>query len=340
MGVGRFIARVGIRLLATYIVALAVYFAVVRVLPVVIAGGDINRDPLIAAIRRTQDDPRFGGWIEYTKKVFRLDQPYHVQFLYYMRNMLLFEFGVSMYTLQPVVDEIVIRLPYTLSFYTISTLLTIAVGYYVGIFSAKHRGRAADSLIVGASVVSNTLPGWLILMLLYYFFAYMPKVMWGYYIFPLPVVPPSFKQIDAEALKYLAWYMSPMLIAAAIAWGTGWIYFVRQLVITEFGNDYVTTAMAKGLSASEVLRRHVMPNVRNPFILRLAYTIPGIFGGAIIFEQIANWPGVALFSFRAFQNWDFPVMAAFFTISTFLLLISLFIAEVVLALIDPRIRVS
>ncbi|MEM1623186.1 MAG: ABC transporter permease [Sulfolobales archaeon] len=339
MGAGTFIAKTGVRLLGTYVVVLMTYFIVVRVLPVVAAGGNMAADPLLAALRRTAEDPRFSLWIGETIKRFGLDRPLVPdQLLMYLRNVLVFDFGISVYTQKPVLDEIAIRLPYTLSFYTITTIVPIVIGFYLGITAAKNRGRPLDTAIVQASIFSNMLPGWLTLLIVYYVLAYLPRVTWGYYIFPLPVRPPEIGIRDWEQFRYLLWYMSPMLLAALIAWSGGWIYYIRQLVVSEMGQDYVTTALAKGLDERSALRKHVIPNVRPPIVISLAYAIPGIFGGAIIFEIISNWPGVAYFAYQALLNWDFPVMSAFFTISAALTVTSLFIAEVVLVAIDPRVR--
>jgi len=341
VGAGRFIAKTGVRLLATYIAVVIVYFIVVRVLPVLAAGGDVNADPLLAALRRTAEDPRFTFWIDEAIKTYGLDRPLIPDQLFrYLRSVLTFRYGVSVYTQQPVLDEIAVRLPYTLSFYTITTILPIVIGYYLGIIAAKHRGRPLDSAIIQISVISRTIPGWLILLLIYYSLAYLPKILWGIQIFPMPVRPPEIGIRDWEQFKYLLWYMSPMLLAALIAWSGGWIYYIRQLVVSEMGQDYYTTALAKGLDERTALSKHVIPNVRPPLVMSLAYTIPDIFGGAIIFEIICNWPGIASFSYVALQTWDFPVMSAFFTISALLNVVSLFVAEVILVMIDPRIRVG
>ncbi|MEM1646527.1 MAG: ABC transporter permease [Ignisphaera sp.] len=336
MKLGTFIVKSTTRLLITYIVVIALYFIVVRVLPTLILGPEA--DPLLISLKRSAEDPRFTNWVEEIKKMYGYDKPLFSQFLIYMRNALLFDFGSSLYSQRLVVEEIALRLPYTLSLYTGATILPIVIGYYLGIVSAKHRGGKLDSALVQLGIVSYIIPSWLVLLLLYYFFAYLPKRLWDYYIFPLPVRPPQVTVFDFEALKYLLWYISPMLIAAIVAWTGSWIYFIRQLVVSELAQDYVTTALAKGLSQSDTLKKHIIPNTRPPLIMRLAYTLPGIFGGALIFEIVGNWPGIAYQAYNAVLSWDFPVMMAFFTISTFLLIVSLLIAEIVIAVVDPRIR--
>lgn len=339
MSTGWHLAKLGIRMLVTYLVVIALFFVVIRVLPVIAAGGNPMADPVIAALRRTAEDPRFNQWIEEAMKRFGLDRPlFPDQFLLYMKNTLTYNFGVSVFTQRPVVSEIALRLPYTLSLYTILTILPVVIGYYLGIISAQKRGSKFDVALTQGAIISYIIPAWLILLLIYYFLAYMPKRLWNIYIFPLPVKPPSVEVTDLEALKYLLWYMSPLIIAGTLAWTGPWIYFIRQMVVSELGSDYSIVALAKGGSPRYVLQKHVIPNVRPPLMVQLAYAVPGIFGGALIFEIVGNWPGIAYFSYQALLNWDFPVMTAFFTISTTLVVISLFVAEILLIILDPRAR--
>jgi ABC-type dipeptide/oligopeptide/nickel transport system permease component len=335
---GAFIAKTAIRLFATYVIVLIAYFVVVRVFPVLILGP--GADPVLIVLKKGAEDPRFGDWAIQAAMKYGYNKTMIEQLGIYLVNTLTFDFGVSLFTQRPVLEDIAIRLPYTLSVYTAATILPIVIGYELGIISAKHRGGKLDSIILQLGTVSRILPAWLILLLLYYFLAYLPKRLWGAYVFPLPVKPPSFDfSVDPiGSLKYFLWYITPMLLAAVIAWSGGWIYYIRQLVVSELGQDYVITALAKGLDFGETLKKHVIRNVRPPLVLSLAYTLPGIFGGAYIFEIISNWPGIASFSVNATLNWDWPVMVAFFAISTLLTVISLFVAEIILAIIDPRVR--
>jgi peptide/nickel transport system permease protein len=339
MSAGAHLAKLGIRMVITYIAVIASYFVVIRVLPVLAAGGNPLADPVIAALRRTAEDPRFNLWIEEAMKRFGLDRPlFPDQFILYMKNTLTYNFGISIFTQRPVLSEIAVRLPYTLSLYTILTILPIAVGYYLGIITAQHRGTKFDTALTQGAIISYIIPSWLILLLVYYFLAYLPKRLWGFYIFPLPVKPPSIEIANMEALKYLLWYMTPLIMAGTLAWTGPWIYFIRQIVVSELGSDYSMAALAKGGGPRYVLRKHVVPNVRPPLMVHLAYAVPGIFGGALIFEIVGNWPGIAYFSYQAFLNWDFPVMTAFFAISATLIVVSLFVAELLLLILDPRAR--
>jgi ABC-type dipeptide/oligopeptide/nickel transport systems, permease components len=111
-------------------------------------------------------------------------------------------------------------------------------------------------------------------------------------------------------------------------------------MVSELGRDYVMTARAKGMPEGVVIKKEIAPNLKPPIITRLAYTLPGIFGGSIILEILASWPGVAYYSYQAFQNYDYTVITAFLVIGSTLLVISLFIADLLIAILDPRVRIG
>jgi len=344
MGLASYVASRGLSLLTVFIISVILFFILLRVVPIVLFGGNPFQpnqlqDPVLTALRRTQEDPRFSGWIEQTAKIFGLDLPVlpH-QLAIYLKNIFTFNFGISIYSNRPVAEEILIRLPYTLALYVFATIVPIIFGYYIGVLSTRYGGKFVDTLITIASIVSFIMPSWIIAILLYYFLAYMPKASWGVTIFPLPVKTPLVTDLSWESIKYWIWYLSPLYISTLLAFFGSWSYFFRQLMVSELGRDYVMTARAKGLPDSVVIKREIAPNLRPPIITRLAYALPGIFGGSIILEILASWPGVAYYSYQAFQNYDYTVITAFLVIGSMLLVISLFIADTLIALLDPRVR--
>lgn len=346
MGVSRYISSRAAASFLTFITTIFLFYIILRVVPILVYGGNPFepyqlQDPVLQALRRNSDDPRFSSWINYTAAAFSLDRPVLPdQFLKYLTNIFTFDYGYSIYSNRRVADEILSRLPYTLSVYVFGVVSPIIVGYYLGLLSSRHRGSWLDRFITVMSIISYILPAWILAILIYYFLAYLPKVLWGVSIFPLPTRTPSVGELSLEGIRYWVWYISPLWISILIAAFGSWAYFFRQLIVSEAERDYVITARAKGLSESTVLRREVIPALRPPIIQRLAYTIPGIFGGALILEIISSWPGIAYFSYQALTNFDYPVIIAFFTISTLILLVSLFIADLVIALVDPRVRVG
>ncbi len=346
MGLASYLTSRGLSMLGVFVISIILYFIILRVIPIVLYGGNpfqANQlqDPVLAALRRTQEDPRFSGWIEQTAKVFGLDQPVLPnQLLIYLRNVFTFNFGISIYSNRAVAEEILIRLPYTLALYVFATIVPIIVGYYIGVISTKYRGRFIDTLITLSSIVSFILPSWIIAILIYYFLAYVPKASWGITIFPLPIRTPPTTELSWDSIRYWLWYLSPLYISTLLAFFGSWSYFFRQLMVSELGRDYVMTARAKGMPEGIVIKKEIAPNLKPPIITRLAYTLPGIFGGSIILEILASWPGVAYYSYQAFQNYDYTVITAFLVIGSMLLVISLFIADLLIAILDPRVRIG
>ncbi|MEM3662485.1 MAG: ABC transporter permease [Sulfolobales archaeon] len=346
MGLASYVVGRGLSLFSVFLMSVFIFFIVMRVLPIVVAGGNPFEagqihDPVLAALRRTAEDPRFAGWINYTAEKFGLNLPLIPdQLLIYMKNVLTLEFGISIYSQQPVIKEIAIRLPYTLTLYVYGVIVPILLGYLVGVLALKYRGRKMDTIITLLSMASYILPSYIILLLIYYFLAYLPKATLGIDVFPLPVRTPSLSEFTIENIRYLLWYISPIYLAMTLAFFGGWAYYFRQLLVSEAEKDYVITARAKGVPESKILRREITPNVRPPILTSLAYTIPGIFGGSIILEYLASWPGIAYFSFNSFVNFDYPVIVAFYVISSLLLVISLFIADILIAILDPRVRIG
>jgi peptide/nickel transport system permease protein len=346
MGLASYIVGRGIALFLVFLISVTLFFIVMRVLPVVLAGGDPFKpmqlqDPVWSALRRSMEDPRFTGWINYTAERLGLNLPLIPnQLLIYLRNIFVLEFGYSIYTQQPVLKEIMIRLPYTLALYIYGVIVPIILGYLIGVLALKYRGGRIDTFITLSSITSYILPSYILLLLVYYFLAYVPKVTLGITIFPLPTRTPSLSDFSLENIRYVLWYVSPIYLSMTLAWFGGWAYYFRQLLVSEAEKDYVVTARAKGIPESKILRREITPNVRPPIIISLAYNIPGIFGGSIILEMLTSWPGIAYFSYQAFVNFDYTVIVAFYVISSLLLVISLFIADVLIAILDPRVRVG
>lgn len=345
MGLASYVVNRAIALFSVFLISALIFFLVMRVLPVVLAGGDPFKpnqlqDPLVVALKRTESDPRFSGWINYTMERFGLNLPLIPdQLIIYLRNILTLEFGYSIYSQQAVIKEIAIRLPYTLTLYIYGVIVPIILGYIVGVLALRHRGRI-DTFITIFSLVSHIVPSYIFILLIYYFLAYLPKVSLGIDLLPLPVRTPNLSDFTLSNIRYVLWYISPIYLAMTLSWFGGWAYYFRQLLVSEAERDYVVTARAKGIPESKILRREITPNVRPPIITSLAYAIPGIFGGSIILEYLASWPGIAYFSFNSFQNFDYPVIVAFYIISTLLLVISLFIADVLIAIVDPRVRIG
>lgn len=329
---------------ATYIASLVVFFILIRVVPTAAAGGNIflpsqSLDPLFRAIVKNSDDPGYQSWASQVVTSYRLDRPLIPdQLVAFLGNALTLSFGNSLLSGRSVAWEIMARLPYTLALYVFAVAVPIVAGYYLALAALRFRGRALDLFLTLSTIGSFSVPVWAFAIVVYYFLAYLPKVAWGISIFPLPTRAPSTQILGISDLRYWIWYLSPLYIASLLSFYGIWAYFFRAIASSELGEDYTLTARAKGFSEWDIVRKEVMPSVRPPILTKVAYAIPTIFGGSIALEIVSSWPGIAYYSYGAMINNDYPAMYAFFVISTMLVVISLYTADLVIAAVDPRAR--
>jgi peptide/nickel transport system permease protein len=120
----------------------------------------------------------------------------------------------------------------------------------------------------------------------------------------------------------------------------GWSRFVRASMLEVLRQDYVRTARAKGVRERLVILKHALRNALIPFIVLLAGILPALVGGAAITEAVFNWPGLGRLFIDALDRPDYTVALALLYISIVLLMIGYLISDVLLTLVDPRIRVS
>jgi len=129
----------------------------------------------------------------------------------------------------------------------------------------------------------------------------------------------------------------PLLTLVIIGVG-GYALLIRSLFITQLGEDYVVTARAKGLDDKTIVMRHVLKNVLASVVTIIALALPGIVSGAVITETVFSWYGVGRWLFEASTQFDYPVVQGVLFIDVVLTVVSLYIADLLIAIIDPRVR--
>jgi len=332
-----------------FILSMLIFFLFFRVAPVVIGAGNplapakASFDPVSAAAGSAmQGNPSGSGWLGSPPPdiLTGVSQMFH-QAIGFLKNILTFNFGYSRYTFKPVSHEILIRLPYTLAIYLVGILTPILIGYALAVKAVKHRGRIFDYLITISSLISYVVPSYVLLLLLYYLLAFLPKVYYDIYIFPLPTRAPIISsRISVEELFYMIWYLIPIYIALITTSFGQWAYYIRQLLISEAEKDYVVSSRAIGKDEEYIIKKEIIPNIKGPIATSVAYTIPTVFGGSIVLEMLTSWPGVASYAYNALSLGDFPAIVGFYTISVILIIISLYITDVLIAILDPRVKLG
>jgi peptide/nickel transport system permease protein len=245
------------------------------------------------------------------------------------RGIMRLDFGRSFrYQGEPVLKLIATRIPATFLLAFSSLIISVVIGFPLGILAALHRGRWPDHLVRVTTVLVNTVPEWWIGLLL--------LIVLGSY---LKVVPLGGMETigDGSLLDRLHHLILPATVAAI----GGWISFSRILrfeMLDVLNQDYVRTARAKGLSQRQVVLRHVLRNALMPFITGLGGIFLLILSGSVLFEIVFSWPGMGRLAMDSINSRDYPVMMALFVITSFLGILGVLMVDILYGAVDPRVR--
>lgn len=241
-------------------------------------------------------------------------------------------FGVSYTSGRPVTSVLADRVWPTVVLVLPATIISVAVGVWLGIHAGWRRGSSTDAGSVGASLVLYSTPeGWLGMMLLVVFGVWLGLFpLGGYSSSPPP-----------EGAAYVADVMTHAflpVLTLALAYIGEYVLIMRSSMVEVTHEDYLTTARAKGLTDREVRRGHAVPNALLPIVTLIFYSFGFVLGGAVVIESIFNWPGLGLLTFQAIDNQDFPVIQGVFLLSSFLVIAFNLAADLSYGYIDPRVH--
>jgi peptide/nickel transport system permease protein len=270
--------------------------------------------------------------VERFRKAFHLDEPLHVQYFYYYRDLFTGK-TVSWKDNQPVLLKIFERFVNSLPLFLVGTIITWTLSFPIGIRAAIFRGGFYDRSTTFFSYLLISIPG--------FFFAYI-LIIFVVTRFQVPVIGmETFGLGDASWLRTMmdrVWH----LFIPSVLGATGGIAvlsrYVRSQMLEVEGQDYVRTAKAKGLSSEQVHYKHALRNALLPFVTMFGLILPGLIGGSVIIESIFSWPGMGRMAYEAILARDYPVILTVNFISAVLVLIGTFISDVLYLVVDPRIR--
>jgi peptide/nickel transport system permease protein len=263
-----------------------------------------------------------------------LDQPLHVQYLKWLASLARGELGVSFSHHRPVADVLAEAIPNTLILAGLSLVLIFAVGILVGVISAVRQYSWIDHLTTLGALFVYSMPGfWLGLMLIIVF------------SLKLGLLPASQMQsVEAEFLSFperwidRARHLVLPVFVLGIASAASVARYTRGSLLEVIRQDYVRTARAKGLSESRVVLRHALANALIPVITLLGLYFPFLLSGAVVTETIFAWPGMGRVTVGAIFARDYPVVMATNLVAGVMVVAGNLLADVLYAVVDPRIR--
>jgi len=270
---------------------------------------------------------------------FGLNDPMHIRYFKYVKNMLTFDFGVSYRNQMPISEEMGGRLVNTFILVGVSTVLSIIIGVVLGVYSAYKRGGKFDSVNVISALTFYSLPSfWMGMVLLLIFSVHLD---W----FPIKgfmseTLQAQWPQDWAVIIQDRLWHMFlPVLTLTLFMYG-GYLLLTRAVMLETLTDDYVLTARAKGLKERIILFKHALKNASLPLITNIALSFAFVLTGAIITEQVFSWRGMGLWLWNSLSFYDYPVLQALFYLLALCVLAANFIADILYGFIDPRVKYS
>lgn len=249
-----------------------------------------------------------------------LDQPFVVQYGRYLFGLLQGDMGRSYLQKTDVATLIMARLPASLLLMAAGIAAELVIGLTMGVIAALWRGRAVDSGLMMTSFITVSAPQFVVALLLLYIFAV--KLGW----FPIGGYgTPAHLVLPALTLGIL---------------GSGWYArIMRSSMIEVLRADFIRTARAKGLARSRVILRHALPNAILPVIAMIGIDIGIFMGGIVVVEGVFGWPGIGQLAWQAIQRVDIPIIMGVTLVSACAIVLGNLLADLVVPLIDPRIRI-
>lgn len=268
-------------------------------------------------------------------KFYGLDKPLHEQYFSWLGRLAKLDLGRSFSSdNRPVLDKIKERLPVTLSLNIIALVLEFGLAIPIGIMAAVYRDTWLDKGITVFVFIGFAVPTFWLALLLMYFFGV--KLNW------LPISGLHTLGYEAYSWAGRLWDLAKHLIlpvcVASFGSLAGVSRYMRSAMLGVIGQDYITTARAKGLSERVVIWKHALRNALLPLITLAGFSIPGLIGGSVIFETIFAIPGMGQLFYQGVMSRDYPVVMGILVIGAFLTLLGNLIADISYALADPRIR--
>jgi ABC-type dipeptide/oligopeptide/nickel transport system permease component len=246
-----------------------------------------------------------------------LDHNMAVQYAAWLKHLLLFDLGTSIYTGRPVGSEITERLPATFMLAITALCLQIALGLLLGIVSALKASRPLDSIIRLACVALASTPAFVI----------------GLGLLSLCAVTLGIYEISSETSLSRLWL--PALTLGLIG-APQLARMVRGGMLSEFGQTYVLSALARGLNRKHVVR-HALRNALLPVVTMAGLSLTSLISGAVVIESIFSWPGIGKYALDSILLKDYPVIQGYAFVMVALVIGVHLLVDILYALIDPRI---
>lgn len=267
---------------------------------------------------------------------YHLDESLPAQYLWWLRGVVRFDFGESIFDHRPVIDHIVQRLPATVLLNGLALLLAAGIGIPIGLWSATKSGRPVERTSAVAFFLLYSLPTFWVALLLMEFFSVKLRVLplYGITSDDYALLSPAGQLLDR--IRHLVLPVMTMGYSHLAIFAR----FSKSALTEQIRQDFITTARAKGASQSAVLWHHALRNALMPLITLTGLIFPLVMSGNVIVETIFGWDGVGQLLIIAISRRDYPIILGLTVCAAVATLLANLIADLLYAAADPRVRLE
>ena len=272
---------------------------------------------------------------------FGLDQPLPIRYLKWMGALLQGDLGYSYSYGRPVLNVIGQILPNTLLLSTAALAVAFSVGVLIGIVQSVRQYSLADQLLSVVALFFYSMPSFWLALMLILVFALFARNVWEW---PIYFPPSGTRSVDAASMGFFeslidrARYMVLPVTSLALVLSAGIARYTRGSMLEVIRQDYVRTARAKGVPEQLVIFKHTLRNALIPVITLLGLYLPVIFSGTVFIETVFGWPGMGKTIVDAINLRDYPLVMGTSLIFGTMVVLGNLVADVLYAVVDPRIR--
>lgn len=255
------------------------------------------------------------------EKHYNLDEPYVIQYLYYIKSIATFDFGPSITQRNQTVNDLLGRgFPISLELGIITIIVAVFSGIILGIIAALRHNGIIDYLAMGIAVLGISIPNFILATLL------IQQLAVTYEIFPVA----TWSSPAHMVLPIIALATGPTAIIARLT---------RSTMLEVLTQDYIKMARAKGLSPWKIIFKHALRNALMPVVTIMGTLLAGILTGTFVIEQIFAIPGMGKYFVESINQRDYPVIMGTTVFYSAFLIFMLFLVDIAYGILDPRIKV-
>jgi peptide/nickel transport system permease protein len=274
--------------------------------------------------------PNSAKYIASLKAELGLDKPLPIQWLDWMGQVFRGNLGYSYQQQVSVTSLISQRIGATVTLSLTALLLALVIAVPVGVVAAFKQRSWFDYVSVGVSMVAISIPVFFLGLMAIYFFS----LHLGWF-------PPGGRNtlgVEDSLSDTVSHLALPGCVLASVLIGP-YVRYVRQSMLEVLHMDYIRTAIAKGVPRTRIVFRHALRNALIPLTTVLAIQIPALLAGTLVIETVFAWPGLGQMVYQAISDRDYPIILAVVLLSAALVVVFNLIADIVAAILDPRIRI-